>query len=84
MDAWFQRNSIDFVAVMKDDLPALAKEYKERGLLPDSTPTRPYSNGFLDAHFWNLLVRDGKWPILDGHDLDRLAAFFFIGMICSR
>ncbi len=66
--AWRKRHGIAMDFAFPDEIPALAREYVERGVLaPDEVKISDWGN--MNSRLWSQLVLDGKLPIVDPHDL---------------
>ena len=74
LDHWLKKNEIPVEFVWLDELPALAQKYRAAGLLGMFEDRIASDNGFMSLQFWNLLVNDGKLPIIDPHDVVTHAA----------
>lgn len=66
---WAKKHRIPFEPVFPDEIAILGAKYFIAGELTREDVTVSKSNALIPREFWNRMVADGKWPIVDPHDL---------------
>jgi len=69
LKAWAKKHAIGFEPVFPDEITQLGNKYMDQGQLTWRQTRVEKFNALIPPEFYNLMLSEGKWPIVDAHDL---------------